>query len=738
MSLTVNTNIPSLNAQRNLSKSQNSLKTSMERLSSGLRVNSAKDDAAGLAISDRMTAQIRGLNQASRNANDGISLAQTAEGAMQEGVNILQRIRELAVQSANDTNSSADRNSLQAEVNQLVLELERVANTTEFNGIALLNGEFVNQKFQIGANANQTASFSIGSILPTDLGTVTETQFYPENLEYDLSTSAWLVPGPFTGQTNNATSSHDISGPLGSSSVSLDPNQSAKDLAGKIALQQNTTGVSATAETRTRLSSLTQDPATVFPVTWNFSLTGESSAGITVSFPDGTSMEPLVDAINAHKSTTKISAEYDSVNDNVILTSVDGYNIAIGDLTVTDSSGPYQSRLSYDLNSSAWLFFGAYDGSTLIDTTPHIINGPDGNATVTLTPNKTAHDLATLVNTQQGATGVSATAESKASIYSFSTATFPSTWTINIGGASSTNIAFTLNDNSDLTPFVDAVNGVVGTTHISAAYDSGSNTVTLSSSEGYNITLWDLNVVDGLGNSLGAQLRLRGVDNNGNPSGADSALTASTGVGYTVGGYIEYSANAPFSVDHNGMHTSIDDPIPTLNASLTFAGMNSSGSASGSAVTLDSGLTETYTVGGYLNLFSNDSFSVNHDGNNYTSNEDLANPVLLIDYDMVSGIDISTREGANDAISVVDDALIQIDSERGELGAIQNRFESIINNLQNISENLTNARSRIIDADIAKESSELTKQNILQQAGVSILSQSNQQPQLVLSLLEKV
>ena len=128
MAISINTNVASLNAQRNLSASQTNLAKSMQRLSSGLRINSAKDDAAGLAISDRMTSQIRGLNQATRNANDGISLAQTAEGAMQESTNILQRMRELAVQSANDTNTASDRKSLQAEVSQLISELDRIAN----------------------------------------------------------------------------------------------------------------------------------------------------------------------------------------------------------------------------------------------------------------------------------------------------------------------------------------------------------------------------------------------------------------------------------------------------------------------------------------------------------------------------------------------------------------------------------------------------------------------------------
>lgn len=155
MAQVINTNVMSLNAQRNLNATQNALATAVQRLSSGLRINSAKDDAAGLAISERFTTQIRGLNQAVRNANDGISLAQTAEGAMASVTNNLQRIRELSVQSSNATNSLTDRQALQAEVAQLISEINRVANQTEFNGTKLLDGSFAGQSFQVGANAGQ-------------------------------------------------------------------------------------------------------------------------------------------------------------------------------------------------------------------------------------------------------------------------------------------------------------------------------------------------------------------------------------------------------------------------------------------------------------------------------------------------------------------------------------------------------------------------------------------------------
>ncbi|MDQ2736307.1 MAG: flagellin, partial [Pseudomonadota bacterium] len=169
--LSINTNISSLTAQNNVSKSANALTSAITRLSSGLRINSAADDAAGLAISDRMTAQVNGLNQAARNANDGISLAQTADGALSAVSDNLQRIRQLAVQSANATNSASDRASLQLEVSQLQSEIDRVATQTQFNGTNLLDGSFTAQAFQVGANLGQTITVaSIASSRTSSLG----------------------------------------------------------------------------------------------------------------------------------------------------------------------------------------------------------------------------------------------------------------------------------------------------------------------------------------------------------------------------------------------------------------------------------------------------------------------------------------------------------------------------------------------------------------------------------------
>lgn len=170
MSLIINTNISALTAQRNLTRAQGGLERSIQRLSTGLRINGAVDDAAGLAISDRLTAQVRGLNQAVRNANDGVSALQTADGSLNEVSNLLQRARELSVQSANDSNSSSDRSSLNAEVSSILSELDRLASTVQFNNRKLLDGTFTNAQFQIGANAFETVSFSITSVNTADLG----------------------------------------------------------------------------------------------------------------------------------------------------------------------------------------------------------------------------------------------------------------------------------------------------------------------------------------------------------------------------------------------------------------------------------------------------------------------------------------------------------------------------------------------------------------------------------------
>ena len=242
MALTIMTNVASLNAQRNLGTSQTALNKSMERLSSGLRINSAKDDAAGLAISDRMTSQIRGLNQAVRNANDGISLSQTAEGALQETTNILQRMRELAVQSSNDTNTAADRASLNSEVTQLMAEVNRIAETTAFNGKVLLAGGFSgadNQAvFQVGANAGQTIGVNIGAATGSALGLNSVTTINMTNSAV-YNTSGTMTASATYGSSIGALTISTFAGAQGSLAAIDEAISSVDTVRGDLGAVQN-------------------------------------------------------------------------------------------------------------------------------------------------------------------------------------------------------------------------------------------------------------------------------------------------------------------------------------------------------------------------------------------------------------------------------------------------------------------------------------------------------------------
>ena len=484
----INTNISSINAQNNLMKSQNELQTSLQRLSSGLRINSAKDDAAGLAISDRFTAQIRGLNQATRNANDGISLAQTAEGAMQESTNILQRMRELAIQSANDTNSASDRASLQKEVNQLQQELERIATTTSFNGKTLLDGGFVAQSFQIGANANQTIDVSIAGARTRDLGN----------------------------------------------------NQVGSDAIAAVAAANATAAASAT------LNGIAQQ---------------------TVS-----------------------------------------------------------------------------------------VSGQFGSANINIASNSSAKAIAEAINARTEDTGVSANARTSAQIDNF-TASGSVSFDIVGSNAEAVRIASNV-DNTDLSELAKAINDVSGRTGITATLNSERTAIVLESRTGEDIKLFNV----------------------------------------------------------------------TSSQDFEFATLDADGAAVGTPVTMDAG-TPSVTAAGRLEFSSDKSFTVESTGT------DIISAIKTSELKSVDTIDIGTQAGANDAISRLDGALAQIADSRADLGAVMNRFESTIANLSSISENLSAARSRILDADFAQETANLTRNQILQQAGTTILAQANQLPQSVLSLL---
>ncbi|MFB2800236.1 flagellin N-terminal helical domain-containing protein [Shewanella seohaensis] len=498
MAITVNTNVTSLKSQKNLNGANNALQTSMERLSSGLRINSAKDDAAGLQISNRLTSQINGLDVAQRNANDGISIAQTAEGAMQTSTDILQRMRDLSLQSANGSNSAEDRVSMQKELSALQQELTRISDTTAFGGQKLLDGSYGTQAFQVGANANETISVSIKSTAASDIGNNTNTLSGATagavGLGYGIAAAA-----DATGANGVAGGTLTISGTK-AKNVTITAGDSAATIAKNINAVSGDTGVTADASTSLKLDNL----GGAGTVSFTLGGSGSAAAAISVAVSDTTDLSSLAQAINDKSSTTGVTASIDKT----------------GALIMTDDSGA--------------------------------------------------------------------------------------------------DISITDFNNTATTKTVDIT--AVG--------------------------------IDGVGN--GTAIELTG-----------GAATDST----KVTGEVKLSSK---------------DAFATTNTDSTSA-------------------TATTIQGSTLSS--------------------------------VDKIDIGTADGAQNAIAVIDAAIANIDTQRADLGAVQNRMSFTINNLNNISTNVSDARSRIQDVDFAKETATMTKQQILSQTSSAMLAQANQIPQVALSLL---
>ncbi|MDX9785874.1 MAG: flagellin [Desulfobacterales bacterium] len=610
MTLSVNTNIASLNAQRNLNSSQGMLNTSLKRLSSGLRINSAKDDAAGLAITNRMTSQVRGLNQAARNANDGISLAQTAEGALQETTNILQRLRELSIQSANDTNSSSDRQALQAEASQLISEMDRIAETTKFNGKGLLNGSFSTAQFQVGADANQTISFGITGARTSDLGSYQATGTAVTASAFDGD--GFTINGVEVG-VSAATSAAGVT--AGSATAKATAINSVFDQ----------TGVTATAS-----NSLTgaAPNAGIGLANGDLLINGIAVGSIAKSTSAVTQGRTAADAINAISNQTGVTATASASTGALTLSTSDGRDIALTAGTVDSATAQkIQNAIGLDVSAAG---------------------NASGNESSTLT-----FDAAV----EGSGTGLTITDQVKID-----------------------NLTYEFTDAAGQAAVEAAGNVAVVIVAGGAAADS----------------------ITALEGAIDTQ---RAAGNTTVDTGAKTATTlvlTSTLVGTGTLG--------------------ISEPAAT-NAGALAAGAAAGGTAAadGDGVTTRGTLTlssaENYTLGGADLAYGGVS---------------SVSPALS----QMNSVDISTVEGSNAAISVIDGAISQVGSIRGDLGAIQSRFESTIANLQSVSENISAARSRVLDADFALETANLTKGQILQQAGIAMLAQANQLPQAALSLLQ--
>lgn len=703
MALTVNTNITSMSVQKNLNKSSDALGTTMGRLSSGLKINSAKDDAAGLQISNRLTTQIKGLSVAVKNANDGISIAQTAEGAMATSGNIMQRMRELALQSANGSNSDDDRASMQQEFTALSGELTRIANTTTFGGRNLLDGTFSGSSFQVGANSNESISFGMKDVSATAMkGNYNEASVAGgvATLQASVTGAAGKFGADATG-ANFATATGKTS-----ATVFADP---AVGTAGDLVLNVGTT--------KTTINLAATDTLNGF--------------GATQADKDASS---ILAKINAQTANTGITASIDSATGGLKLTGTQAFTVDATDTTAGVATGLGLATGGGNQLTKTGTE-NLRDGKLAADGTLIL-----GDTTINLTTADTLSSVVNKVNEQSGATGVSASVDS-------------ATGQLKLSSAAGFKLSGTAIANLGLTDAVTAAatnSGIVAvapqSTGLSADTDISINGKEFSFKAGDDLDSIVANINNNGAGAVGSGTTLTGVtakNDNGrlvltSANGQDIKLDNGSGVAgqgalAAVGlnsGTTKAGLVADTSISLNGVEVKFKkgDDMDSIAASINAA----STGVNASVVVKDGSST--------LSLFADQDINV-ADGSNGTGLAALgltavAGKTSAVEMEStVSNLNILDAQSAQQAIQVLDGAMQSLDSQRSQLGAVQNRFDSTVANLQSISENSTAARSRIQDADFAAETAELSKQQTLQQASTAILSQANQLPSSVLKLL---
>ena len=738
----INTNFASLNAQRNLGNSQNDLQTSLQRLSSGLRINSAKDDAAGLAISDRFTSQIRGLGQASRNANDAISLAQTAEGALSESGNILQRIRELSVQSANSTNSASDRLSLQSEVNQLVSELDRIASTTSFNGLKLLDGSFTAQTFQVGAEANQTINVTVAGATADTLG-INKISTSDVDAGNDINgiqnaTNSGLAATTTSVLSSASTTSGDLA-----TAVIAAQTFSVTDAAGTVVTYdalvddgsaEIITGVgglagvtSATATGVTTLelefvgTSLVDDGGAGQDGQITFDLNGQAITVVangTGTLDDDATAAAVATAINANGTlaTAGVTAEVTGTSVTISGVAVD---LELDTYAFTDDSTTSSAEvLTAD---TVAIDTGGPDDSIRKLSEVEILLDTGSSITSTL-----AGGASGLLNITAGGDAATLTGLGNADI---SGGNNVAAQTITINGEAAVDLAILAD--SDAETIAAQINQLSDQTGVSA---TANTTATISNLSTDGVVSFELN-----GEAISANVTTTDLGTLAAAINDESGKTGITAIISLDGASIDLEHNTGEDISIKDF----DSSAAVDGAGETTVSLDVTGGV-GSATTIESGGAnaanrDSTVVGGEIEFKSTGGyFSVSSDLTELTSGlfTGSADQLQASENNSVSSIDISTVDGASAAIDIADGALAAVNSIRAELGAVQNRFESTISNLATSIENLSAARSRIQDTDFASETANLTRTQILQQAGVAMLSQANSLPQLVLSLLQ--
>ena len=700
----INTNLKALVAQESMRSSDLKLSAAMERLSTGSRINSAKDDAAGLAISNRMTSQIRGMAKAIQNTNDAISMTQTAEGAY-KGVNdILARMRELSVQSATGTMNDNDRSSIQLEVAQLKSQIDDIATKTNHNNIKLLDGSAQKVVIQTGTNQGDTINLNFASARTKDIGVGTRATLASAGGQYVAATSfdaledsAMYLNGVAIG-ASQALSDNGSTVAASASAISKAAAINAKsDLSGVYAkvdtnVVSGTGGMTATALTGT---------ITINGVTTDSFSTSAASTSL--------SRKQTVVAINAKSEQTGVVA-IDTEDDTlgVTLQAADGRNIDIAFNTLTAATTGVRDTGT---------FVGSYNLFTL-DSRAIDVSFQTGDQNVEafsgLRNGSYASDIA-LYNTYKRATAAEATAPSNTTTGTLSNDSLIING-VAIGQALATDDTASDTTSASSTREASAI-------AISAAINRKTDLTGVTASASPN-------VIRGEGFTAGtsADVYLNGVTFTANAVTRNAVIDSFNDVSDRTGVVASAWGEGIELRAVDGRNISIGSAT-AANIGLTGIGI---GSAAGSATAV--------TYYSQVTMQSDNKFTVK------SGNAGIPNLELLgfrqgtfggADNGLkINQVDVSTVSGANQAIVAIDAAIETISKSQANSGALNNRMDYIVANLSEASQNMSASRSRILDTDYASETTSLAKQQIISQAATAMLAQANQQPQSVLSLLK--
>jgi flagellin len=722
---TINTNSASTFAMTTMNATERDMLTSMERLSSGKRINHAGDDAAGAAIADRMTAQIRGLEQSVRNAGDVISMAQVAEGALDESSDILQRIRELALQSASDIMNAEERSYLNAEVIQMLAELDRVTRDTTFNEIAVLDGSFADRRFQIGTHEREFAQLSVSSMRIDALGAFKAVSDGTDTsgINSNLALNAYAV-GDTTDTNLVQAETFTVHGILGSSTVTAAAGSTIRDVATSVNAIFDSTGVSAIASSQVKLEAKTLDSSYNGTNSVSFTLEGKNStsvsisANITLSNSQGSSdLNGLRDSINNYTTTTGVTATLSTDKSSIIMIQNEGYDIKLGTVNFasdTVSTGAQRVLLATSLDNDE----ATAGNAVMLGDTNVTVTDPDGVVASASGTASTAMTLNTVLASAADADGLVTTFDASSN----------TTTAITQDGALATSTA--LNSLITITHATDtdSTYTIVGTDMYGNAQTESIAVTTTAVTSGAKVFQTVTSITPSGSGPSNVTIGVASTVTNKNALVTiTSAASDESGKTFTIVG-----------TDMDG--TALTETItgPTALGSVTgrriFKTIHSvtpSANTTG-AITVGTKAADSVIITGQLELVSSNSFTViGEDGKGLF---ELSPGAATLD--KLESVNVKTRTSSINALRVVDRALDRIHMERAKLGALSSRMEKAIDNLSNVALNTSASRGRIEDADFAKESAALTKYQILQQSAMAMIAQAGKASQNVLQLLQ--